>query len=92
MKYHTTLRAVALISCLSVSAVAAAAESSDASTSGSANGTNVEPSAAVQKQTDGRSVSANKRQQLEIIGGAISAGAPGVEGARGAESGREVER
>lgn len=89
MKYHTTLRAAALISCLSLSAVAAAAQSSGASISGPANGTNVAPSAAVQKQIDGRSVSVANRQQLEIIGGAMSAGAPGVEGARGAESGRE---
>jgi hypothetical protein len=47
------------------------------------------PSAAVQKQSEGRSVSdIAKDLPSSFIGSAIAAGAPGVEGAPGTESGR----
>lgn len=51
----------------------------DGSTSGPASGTNVQPSTAIQKET-GRS---------SVGGPSTGAGAPGVEGKPGAESGRE---
>jgi uncharacterized protein YfaP (DUF2135 family) len=92
MEYRITLRAAALMSCLSLSAVAATAQSPDASISGPRAGTNVEPSAAVQKQFDDRSVRVAERERVEIIGGAISAGAPGAEGGRGTQSGRAPDR
>jgi hypothetical protein len=70
------------------------ADAPKASVSGPANGTNVEPSAAVQKQAvqsqmEGRSLfSRRKSLPLGILGAALAAGAPGVEGAPGTESGR----
>jgi len=89
MVYRITLCAAALMSCLSLSATAAVAQTLNASVSGPANGTNVMPSAAVQKQSEGRSVSdIAKDQPSSFIGSAIAAGAPGVEGAPGTESGR----
>jgi hypothetical protein len=57
MVHRTTIRAAALMSCLALSPVAAVAQTPDASVSGPANGTNVVPSAAVQKQVERRSVS-----------------------------------
>jgi hypothetical protein len=89
MVYRITLCAAALMSCLSLSAATAAAQTPEASVSGPANGTNVVPSAAVQKDTEGRSVSnIAKDQPSSLIGSALAAGAPGVEGAPGTESGR----
>jgi hypothetical protein len=89
MVYRITLRAAALMSCLSLSATVAVAQTPNASVSGPANGTNVEPSAAVQKQNEGRSVSdIAKELPSSVIGSALAAGAPGVEGAPGTESGR----
>jgi len=88
MEYRITLCAMALMSCLFLSAATAAAQTFDASVSGPANG-NVMPSAAVQKQSEGRSVSdIAKDHPSSFIGSAIAAGAPGVEGAPGTESGR----
>jgi hypothetical protein len=94
MVNRITLYAAALLSCLSLSTVALAADAPNASVSGPANGTNVEPSAAIQKQAvqsqmEGRSLfSTPKRLPLGMLGGALGAGAPGVEGALGTESGR----
>jgi hypothetical protein len=89
MVYRITLCATALVSCLFLSATATPAQTLNASVSGLANGTNVEPSAAVQKRTEGRSVSGNAtRPSPDLIGSALAAGAPGVEGAPGTESGR----
>jgi hypothetical protein len=89
MEYRITLCAMALMSCLFLPAATAAAQTLDASVSGPANGTNVMPSAAVQKQSEGRSVSdIAKDLPSSFIGSAIAAGAPGVEGAPGTESGR----
>lgn len=58
------------------------------STSGPAAGTNTEPSTAIQKQSEGRSVGGelNYRRSSE------AAGAPGVEGKPGTESGPAVQR
>ena len=93
--YCITLYAAALVSSLSLSGMALAAEAPKASVSGPANGTNVEPSAAVQKQAlqsrimEGRSLfSIPKSLPVGILGGALAAGAPGVEGAPGTQSGR----
>ena len=89
MSYRISLCATALMSCLILSTVAASAQTPDASVSGPANGTNVVPSTAVQKQTEGRSVSNIAMEQpSSIIGSALAAGAPGVEGAPGTEFGR----
>src|ERR1700730_2173363 len=95
MMYCITLYAAALVSSLSLSGMALAAEAPKASVSAPANGTNVEPSAAVQKQAlqsrilEGRSLfSIPKSLPGGILGGARAAGAPGVEGAPGAQSGR----
>jgi hypothetical protein len=61
---------------------------------GPANGTDVEPSAAVQKQAiksrmEGRSVFYKpKVLPFGMPGAALAAGAPGVEGTPGTESGR----
>jgi hypothetical protein len=94
MVNHITLYAAALVSSLALSGVALAADTPKASVSGPANGTNVEPSAAVQKeavesQTEGRSVFYKpKLLPFGMLGGGIAAGAPGTEGAFGAQSGR----
>lgn len=89
MAYRLTLHATALLSCLFLSVAAAAAQTPQSSISGPAMGTNVEPSAAVQKQSEGRSASSMARDpSLIFTGSALSAGAPGVEGAPGTESGR----
>jgi hypothetical protein len=88
------LYAAALMSCVSVSGMAFAADAPKPSVSGPANGTNVEPSAAVQTQAiesqrEGRSVFYKpKVLPFGMWGAALAAGAPGVEGARGSESGR----
>lgn len=89
MVYRIALCAAALMSCLSLSTGAAVAEAPKASISGPANGTNVEPSTAVQKEMEGRSVSGiTKRQASEFIASALAVGAPGVEGSPGTQSGR----
>jgi hypothetical protein len=86
-----TIRTAVLLTLLSP--VAAVAQMPDASVSGPANGTNVVPSAAVQKQIERRSVSdLAKDQPSALMGSALAAGAPGVEGAPGAKSGRDPRR
>ncbi|MCI0600620.1 MAG: hypothetical protein L0Y60_14065 [Beijerinckiaceae bacterium] len=93
MVYRLSLRAAALVSCLALTPAAAVAQALDASVSGPANGTNVVPSAAVQKQIERRSVSdIAKDQPSALMGSALSAGAPGLEGAPGAKSGRNPRR
>ena len=52
-------------------------------TSGSASGTNVEPSTSIQKQYTGRSSS----DESQFKGSSNAAGAPGVEGQTGTQSG-----
>jgi hypothetical protein len=90
MVRRITLYAAALGPILSLPGVAIAADAPEASVSGPANGTNVEPSAAVQKQAqsqmEGRSVFF--RSKILPFGAALAAGAPGVEGAPGTQSGR----
>ena len=95
MLYRISLCAAALVSCLSLSTAPAAAQTPEASVSGPANGTNVEPSTAVQKETEGRSYSGFRldsgvvsRLPSTIKGSPVGAGAPGVEGASGTQSGR----
>jgi len=89
MAYRISLCATALMSCLVLSGTAAVAQTLDASISGPAAGNNVEPSTAVQKRIEGRSVSYSAGDQLpSMIGSAVSAGGPGIEGAPGTESGR----
>ena len=90
MVYRITLRAAALISCLFLSVATAASPRHLMRPSLDRRmGTNVEPSAAVQKQNEGRSVSGMaKDERSSFIGSALAAGAPGVEGAPGTESGR----
>ena len=72
-----------------IASCAAAADPPKASVSGPANGTNVEPSAAVQTQAiesprEGRSVFYKpKVLPLGMLGAAPGPGAPGVEGAPG---------
>jgi hypothetical protein len=90
---RTTLYAATLMSCLSLSSVAVAADPPKASVSSPANGTNIKPSAAVQKQVksqmEGRSVFYRpKVLPFGMLGAALATGAPGVEGAPGTESGR----
>jgi hypothetical protein len=90
MIYRMILCAFVLMSCLFLSAAIAMAQAPNASVSGPAMGTNVVPSTAVQKQTEGRSVSKSviMDQPSSMMGSALSAGAPGVEGAPGTESGQ----
>jgi hypothetical protein len=93
MVRRITLYAAALGPILSLSGVAIAADAPEASVSGPANGTNVEPSAAVQKQAqsqmEGRSVFfRSKILPFGMLGAALAAGAPGVDGAAGTQSGR----
>jgi hypothetical protein len=89
MDYRITLCATAFLTSLSLSAATAAAQTPEASVSGPADGINVEPSAAVQKRTEGRSIAdIAARKTPDMIGSALAAGAPGVEGAPGTESGR----
>jgi hypothetical protein len=91
MVYRITLCAAALMSCLSLSVAAAEAQDPKGSVSGPANGTNVIPSTAYQKEgmIEGRSVSPLWSQQMaELMGSLVAAGAPGMEGLPGTESGR----
>jgi len=95
MLYRTSLCAAALASWLSLPATAAVAQASNASVSGPADGTNVEPSTAIQKATEGRSYSGFRlepgvasRPPSTIKGSPVGAGAPGVEGSPGTQSGR----
>jgi hypothetical protein len=95
MLYRISLCGAALVSCLSLTAATAAAQTPEASVSGPADGTNVEPSTAIQKETEGRSYSGFRlepgvasRQPSTIKGSPVAAGAPGVEGAPGTQSGR----
>ena len=95
MAYRISLRATALMSCLFLSVAAATAQTPNASVSGSANGTNVEPSTAVQKETEGRSYSGfglepgvASPQPSTLKGSPVASGAPGVEGSPGTQSGR----
>jgi hypothetical protein len=87
MVYRITLCAAALMSCLSLSVAAAEAQDPNCSVSGPANGTNVIPSTACQKERmiEGRSVSPVWSQ---FMGSLVAAGAPGIEGLPGTESGR----
>jgi len=55
----------------------------DGATSGSATGTNVEPSTSIQKQYTGRSSSDGS----QFKGSSTAAGAPGVKGHTGTQSG-----
>jgi hypothetical protein len=93
MVRRITLYAVALLSGLSLSGEALAADAPIRFWSCEWHQCRA-PSAAVQKQavqsqTEGRSLfSTPKRPPVRMLGGAIAAGAPGVEGAFGAESGR----
>jgi hypothetical protein len=94
MVNRVTLYAAALVSSLSFSGIAFAADAPKASVSGPANGTIIEPSAAVQRQAvetqmEGRKVFYKpKVLPFGMRGAALAAGAPGVEGAPGTESGR----
>jgi hypothetical protein len=93
MVHRLALCAAALMSCIFIviSAVAVAAEAPQWSVSGPANGTNIIPSTAYQKEGmfEGRSVSPVWSQQTaELMGSLIAVGAPGIEGAPGTESGR----
>jgi hypothetical protein len=90
MVYRITLCATVLMSCLF-----AAIATAHASISGLANGTNVKPSTVIQKETEGRSYSGIRlepgvasRQPSTIKGSPVAAGARGVEGAPGTQSGR----
>jgi hypothetical protein len=87
MVYRITLCAAALMSCLALSVAAAKAQDPKGSVSGPANGTNVIPSTAYQKEGmfEGRSVSPGMTQ---LMGSLVAAGAPGIEGAEGTQSGR----
>jgi hypothetical protein len=94
MTYRISLCAAALTSGLVLS-TAAFAQTPEASVSGPANGTNVKPSTAIQKQTEGRSYSGFRldpdvasRLPSTIKGSPVGAGAPGVEGSFGTQSGR----
>jgi len=95
MVYRITLCATVLMSSLFLFAAIATAQAPNASISGPANGTNVKPSTAVQKETEGRSYSGFRlepgvasRQPSTIKGSPVAAGAPGVEGAPRTQSGR----
>ena len=92
--YRITLCVAALVLSLSFSSVAIAANAPKASVSGPANGINIEPSATIQKQAAHRQPEGPKVfykpkvLPFGIWGAALAAGAPGVEGPRGTESGR----
>jgi hypothetical protein len=90
MAYRASLCAAALVSCLSLSAVAVAAEAPKWSASGPANGANVIPSTAFQKEMfEGRSVSGPTAQNSAgLMGALVAVGAPGIEGAPDTQSGR----
>ncbi|HET6376007.1 MAG TPA: hypothetical protein VFF88_08145 [Methylocella sp.] len=93
MVYGKTLCAAALVLSASLLAGPGQTEEKLPSVSGPANGTNVEPSAAVQKQTGSPSViSIALRQPSPVIGSVLSSGAPGVEGLPGGPSGRDARR
>lgn len=88
MVYRITLCATVLMSSLFLFAAIATAQAPNVSISGPANGTNVKPSTAIQKETEGRSYSGFRlepgvasRQPSTIKGSPVAAGAPGVEGA-----------
>jgi hypothetical protein len=91
---RVTLCDSALMSCLFLSSVAIAANAPKASVSGSANGINFEPSSTIQKQAAHRQPEGPKVfykpkvLPFSMWGATLAAGAPGVEGARGTESGR----
>jgi hypothetical protein len=57
------------------------------STSGPESDTNVQPSTAIQKQMSGRSSASEK----EVQGSSKAAGAPGIEGKPGTQSGQSAE-
>jgi hypothetical protein len=91
MVYRKSICAAALVLSATFLAGPGRAEEKLPSVSGPANGTNVEPSAAVQKQTGGPSViSLALRQPSPVIGSVLSSGAPGVEGLPGGPSGRDA--
>jgi hypothetical protein len=93
MEYRISLCAAALMACLSLSSGTAVAQAPGPSISGPANGTDVVPSAAVQKQVEGRSAfSIINGQPSASMDSALAAGAPGVEGAPGGPSGRDARR
>lgn len=94
MVYRITLCATVLMSSLFLFATIATARAPNASISGPANGTNVKPSTAVQKETEGSysgfrlEPGVASRQPSTIKGSPAAAGAPGVEGAPRTQSGR----
>jgi hypothetical protein len=86
MSKSTALSAAALVFSLVLSGVALAQE--PYSVSGPASGSNVEPSTAIQKEKEGRSAIVDaKRPDPETLR-SHGAGAAGVEGSPGTQSGR----
>ncbi|WP_036255242.1 hypothetical protein [Methylocapsa acidiphila] len=79
-----------LMSCVIGSAALCGAASAQeaGSTTGPAAGTNVAPSPAIQKQSEGRSVG----ESPDYRGSSSAAGAPGIEGKPGVESGPAPDR
>jgi|GEM_PF-1395301 hypothetical protein len=90
MAYCRALGAAALLSCLALCAAAAAVETPRGSISGPASGTDVVPSTVFQKEMlEGRSVSSlASGQTTGLMAGLVAAGAPGIEGLPGTQSGR----
>jgi hypothetical protein len=86
MSKSPTLCAGALIFSIVLSDVAFAQE--PYSVSGPANGSNVEPSTAIQKENEGRSVTVDARRPDPETLRPYGAGAAGVEGSPGTQSGR----
>ena len=86
MSKSTALSAGALIFSLVLSGVAFAQE--PYSVSGQASGSNVEPSTAIQKENEGRSAIVDAKRPNPETHRPNGAGAPGVEGSPGTQSGR----
>jgi hypothetical protein len=86
MSKSKALSAGVLIFSLVLSGVAFAQE--PYSVSGPANGSNVEPSTAIQKENEGRSAIVDSRRQDPETLRPHGAGAAGVEGSPGTQSGR----
>jgi hypothetical protein len=86
MSKSTALSAGVLIFSLVLSSVAFAQE--PYSVSGPANGSNVEPSTAIQKENEGRSAIVDSRRPDPETLRPHGAGATGVEGSPGTQSGR----
>ena len=86
MSKSTALSAGVLIFSLVSSGVAFAQE--PYSVSGPASGSNIEPSTAIQKENEGRSVTVDARRPNSETLRPHGAGAAGVEGSPGTQSGR----